>query len=612
MVREQEKNPESVDFSRIRSLSEVFEPDVSVDYIQAMFRVIGKFKYIDDSQRLIREVCTGIYESHFNTKIIQFEQFEKRLNSPENFINILVYHLFAEKTRMALDLSPEEFYDAVGFFGVINDPVFQENVNRRSVADILWGLSVFNRGKNHVTDVREMATSKTKENGEIFRTSLVERVTEPHSLERILAHFSLSDANRLLAYEFMATQGAYNATAKAKETTCEITIVHPNYKMESPEKMLALKKFIATKALRIRPKMPFMENDTYKNDPRYARNSLGFDIPPYMRYLVGYSVTEEKKRTKDKKRSWADQMEVGFIHNLRSLDLQRQTVEEMRKRAEEAEKYARHLQAQQDGFGHDVGNGITILEISADNLMKRCQSAMGLIPGTGKAELAQEDYNSLRQGLESLLNLAGSLRMSTDASRTLLAGRISQIKADCTTFDIADAVKSYAKDYIETYNLKVLRSRETSLDRNNSSQPIEYIFESADDGRLYVHSHEGLLRMCLNNALKNATKALESSQDPRIKIKILPDRLEETISLIISDNGQGADPETVRKINSGEEIATGQGINRGMMSIKKCMEITGGRMKAESSPGRGFNLYLTLPIGQEATGPEQSEEYYIP
>lgn len=620
----------SIDFSKAAKLSEILEPDVSVGYINAMFGVARTFRSKDDLERIVDETTKKVYDQAVEGKVIEFDRFQQHLKSPGNFVNILIYHLFGELIREELKLESDEFYESVGFFGVINDPVFGDNVGRNSVADILWGLSVFNRGKNSVTDVREIGTTKVVEKGVTYRCSLAERVIEPHYLNRLLQWFPPESVNQLLKNDFSATIGAYKAVAEAKETTCEISIVPKDYELERTEKLLGVKKKIYSMFIKYKDKIsekaPFLTLDKYQ-EPKYTENTLNLEVPAYMKYLVKYPLTEGAMKSKRKKQTWAERMEIGFVHNLRSLRLQKELGEQFRVRAEELEQHLRYVQAQQDGFGHDVGNGVAVLEMAANNVKFEIGQAT-LNSDTGRYELNPEVYDKLVRRVKILSNNASTLRQSTQANRLLLAGREEQILSEARPLDLKQLIMEQVPSEVEVYNAKLEESKANSaVPELEEYNPITYSFEFDSTAQYTTNINEGLFRSALTNGLRNAIRKLESTAKPHIKVsgrvsskvssKVdgeVSDKVDEqNLEIVISDNGLGASPEIIESIRSGKEIITGQGISRGLDRIRKTMQIHGGSMDVDSQPGKGFSLYLRLPIHQSNanTNYNNEDEYYM-
>ncbi len=105
------------------------------------------------------------------------------------------------------------------------------------------------------------------------------------------------------------------------------------------------------------------------------------------------------------------------------------------------------------------------------------------------------------------------------------------------------------------------------------------------------------LAMVLRNLIDNAIKFTRNSQPPSLSIGAT--RGEKTVTLAVTDNGIGFDMqfqdrifEIFQRLQRAEDYP-GTGV--GLAIVRKAMQRMGGRVWAESAPGRGATFYLELP-----------------
>ncbi len=87
------------------------------------------------------------------------------------------------------------------------------------------------------------------------------------------------------------------------------------------------------------------------------------------------------------------------------------------------------------------------------------------------------------------------------------------------------------------------------------------------------------MRELLLNVVKHA-----KTHSARVKLFQQDGR---SLQIIVSDNGVGFDPASVRVLNDG---------SFGLFSIRERMSLIGGRFEVDSSPGKGARFTLTAPL----------------
>lgn len=109
------------------------------------------------------------------------------------------------------------------------------------------------------------------------------------------------------------------------------------------------------------------------------------------------------------------------------------------------------------------------------------------------------------------------------------------------------------------------------------------------------------------NIILNAAQAMEGKGI--LTVKSFLDQNEEKVSIEISDTGPGISKENLPHIfepffTTKEE---GKGTGLGLSLVYRIVENHGGRIRAESSPGKGTTFTIELPIGSKHDGGNESE-----
>ncbi|MEZ5069939.1 MAG: ATP-binding protein [Bacteroidales bacterium] len=112
-----------------------------------------------------------------------------------------------------------------------------------------------------------------------------------------------------------------------------------------------------------------------------------------------------------------------------------------------------------------------------------------------------------------------------------------------------------------------------------------------------VNGDEGLLQLVAENLLSNAAKYSAREKQPRIEIG--PWKENGQTGFYIRDNGVGFDMKyadklfgVFQRLHSSEEF---EGVGIGLANVKQIIQKHDGRIRAESTPGRGATFFVTLP-----------------
>ena len=118
-----------------------------------------------------------------------------------------------------------------------------------------------------------------------------------------------------------------------------------------------------------------------------------------------------------------------------------------------------------------------------------------------------------------------------------------------------------------------------------------------------VDADPELLRQVLENLLGNALKFTRPVAGPRVEVGV--GRSDDEAVIFVRDNGVGFDSKgadrlfsVFRRLHADDEF---EGAGIGLSIVKRIIEKHGGRVWAESAPGRGATFFFALPARAEAS-----------
>ena len=144
-----------------------------------------------------------------------------------------------------------------------------------------------------------------------------------------------------------------------------------------------------------------------------------------------------------------------------------------------------------------------------------------------------------------------------------------------------------------------------------AAQILETLRVSAPEREVAIHiapalrarGDAHLLQVALENLLHNAWKFTSKTPDARIEVGEQPGRREHIY--FVRDNGAGFDPAYASKLflpferlhSAGEFVGSGIGL----ATVKRIIDRHGGRIWAQSEPGKGATFYFTLGVTKTAS-----------
>lgn len=237
--------------------------------------------------------------------------------------------------------------------------------------------------------------------------------------------------------------------------------------------------------------------------------------------------------------------------------------EEQRKNREFMENARRNekLMEFSQRLAHDLNNLLTVIACSADSH----RAMMGDLADCAEVDLIIQATQRASELSKRILSYAGS------ASSNLHATSIGKIIEEAREFFGAVAPPNVEISLVVDVDLPLVRADHTVL-------------------------HQAIVNVLFNS--------LESLGDDGGWIRISAKKSDDdSIRVVVEDNGQGMDEETRRK--AVEPYFSTKGDNRGfgLSSVVGVMSSHGGTLEIESTPGAGTSVAFTLPAYQQDPEP---------
>ena len=142
---------------------------------------------------------------------------------------------------------------------------------------------------------------------------------------------------------------------------------------------------------------------------------------------------------------------------------------------------------------------------------------------------------------------------------------------------------------------------------NPDTKNITVNFVKNDD--VFVFADFDMLKTILRNLISNAVKFTNAGG----KIDVFAKQDKSTVTITVTDNGIGMNPETVNKLFDGKlhstkGTANESGTGLGLFLCKEFVKKHGGKIGAESKEGEGSSFYFTLPLEKSLDKPDTSDK----
>jgi len=217
-------------------------------------------------------------------------------------------------------------------------------------------------------------------------------------------------------------------------------------------------------------------------------------------------------------------------------------------------------------MAHEINNPLTPIQLSAERIKKRYASVF-----------KGEDLDFITHSTETIVNQVKVLRGMVNAFGEFAEEPTLTIE----NFNIINVIKESISLYSKRDNKKIFKLS----------------FHSEE---CVVQADEQKLRQVFNNLIKNALDATVDAASPIINIKTsnLKINNEACIELIISDNGQGFEPDIVGNAFEPYVTTKTKGKGLGLAIVKHIIEEHMGHIELTNKKAQGASVIIILPLLQ--------------
>lgn len=197
-----------------------------------------------------------------------------------------------------------------------------------------------------------------------------------------------------------------------------------------------------------------------------------------------------------------------------------------------------------------------------------------------RAHLARELHDSVTQALFSmgltLRTLEILLETDTEAARSKVA-ELRELQQDALA-EMRTLIFELRPSSLESDGLvQALRTHATAVQRRTG---LTIVVDAEPIDRLPLAAEEALYRIG-QEALHNVVKHANASS---AAIRIARER--DAVTLAVSDDGAGFDPDAVPRLHFG------------LIGMRQRMDLVGGELRVESRPGRGTKIEASVPLAE--------------
>lgn len=160
-------------------------------------------------------------------------------------------------------------------------------------------------------------------------------------------------------------------------------------------------------------------------------------------------------------------------------------------------------------------------------------------------------------------------------------------------FSAADSIDASKLMYTDLDLVTLVRQAAADMQSAAQEQGVRIQVVSAEDA-LPMRGDAYLLNRVLFNLLENALKYMGRPGSITIRIR----QQEDAVSLLVQDDGMGLSAQETPRIfeasYQGSNHSGGQGY--GLYLVRQAIAAHGGSVSAQSAPGRGMGITMTLPL----------------
>lgn len=201
----------------------------------------------------------------------------------------------------------------------------------------------------------------------------------------------------------------------------------------------------------------------------------------------------------------------------------------------------------------------------------------------GLSEVLMEDIHNL--DFKQIEEISSTINTTARATYNLLEEILLWARTQQGKIAFNPQLLSFRKICLET--LEIL---------NITAQKKDITINYQDNEDLEVFADSDMLKTIIRNLISNSIKFTSAHG----KINIKAEKISESVTISVSDNGRGIEPQVLSKLFDIDEVITTKGTagetgtGLGLLLCKGFVEKHGGRIWAESEVGRGSEFKFTL------------------
>ena len=234
------------------------------------------------------------------------------------------------------------------------------------------------------------------------------------------------------------------------------------------------------------------------------------------------------------------------------------------------------LQAQRDAawgevarrLAHEIKNPLTPIQLSAERMRRKYLHT-----------LSDEDAQVLDRATHTIVQQVEAMKEMVNAFSDY--ARAPDI--DLSLFSIDKLVH----EVVDLY-----RAQESGIE----------IVLKTDSDLPEVEADVGRIRQILHNLIRNATEALENTNDGCIEVSVSATEVQEVdvVEIIVADNGPGFHTGSVSQVFDPYVTTKPKGTGLGLAIVKKLVEEHVGTIEAENRAEGGAEIRIELPVNEAA------------
>ena len=235
--------------------------------------------------------------------------------------------------------------------------------------------------------------------------------------------------------------------------------------------------------------------------------------------------------------------------------------------------------------------------------LAECQkmTALGELMGT-----TTHEFNNILMTVINYAKLA--MRNKDEAHRDKALGKILAAgeRAAKITHGVLGMARNRGNDFQQTCLKAIVEETLFLLEKEMQKHRIEVAIHLDDVPEISAIGNQ--VQQVLLNLLINARQAI--GEDGRIDVQLRHEKSESTVSLVVRDYGPGMTPDKLQKIfqpyfttKSGPDSTGRGGTGLGLSACKDIVDSHRGKIRVESTVGKGTCFTIKFPMVQSASTP---------